>query len=84
MKESQDGFYLSEQDLILRGGGDIAGNKQSGLPNFKFFNYQEHQPLLQQARDCAKSIIDQECTTLSPQYKILLALFDRSTLEIKV
>lgn len=36
MKESDDGFYISEQDLILRGGGEILGTKQSGEPIFYF------------------------------------------------
>lgn len=36
MKESDDGFYISEQDLILRGGGEILGTKQSGEPVFYF------------------------------------------------
>ncbi|MEH0830991.1 ATP-dependent DNA helicase RecG [Anaplasma bovis] len=33
---SQDGFFIAEQDLILRGGGDVLGNKQSGIASFRF------------------------------------------------
>lgn len=83
MKHSQDGFFLSDQDLMLRGAGDIAGNKQSGFPDFKFFNYQEHQLLLKKAKECAKYIIEQEAQNLSLRYKLLLALFDRLSLEYK-
>jgi len=36
MRESQDGFYISEQDLLLRGGGEILGLKQSGQQEFVF------------------------------------------------
>lgn len=36
MKNSNDGFYLAEQDLLLRGGGEILGTKQSGEPEFFF------------------------------------------------
>jgi ATP-dependent DNA helicase RecG len=36
MRNSNDGFYIAEQDLILRGGGEILGTKQSGEPNFFF------------------------------------------------
>jgi len=37
MRESNDGFYLSEVDLEVRGGGDVLGLKQSGLPSFRFY-----------------------------------------------
>ena len=36
MRNSNDGFYIAEQDLVLRGGGEILGTKQSGEPNFFF------------------------------------------------
>jgi ATP-dependent DNA helicase RecG len=36
MRSSNDGFYIAEQDLVLRGGGEILGTKQSGEPNFFF------------------------------------------------
>ena len=35
LKESNDGFYISEQDMKVRGFGDILGFKQSGIKNFK-------------------------------------------------
>ena len=38
MKMSDDGFYIAEKDLEMRGGGDIFGTKQTGLPSWKFFN----------------------------------------------
>jgi len=36
MRNSNDGFYIAEQDLVLRGGGEILGTKQSGEPEFFF------------------------------------------------
>ncbi len=38
IKDSQDGFYISEQDLILRGEGELLGQKQSGEQNFRFLD----------------------------------------------
>jgi ATP-dependent DNA helicase RecG len=35
LKESNDGFYISEEDMKIRGFGDILGFKQSGIKNFK-------------------------------------------------
>lgn len=50
MKESNDGFYIAEQDLKLRGSGDIVGNKQSGLPSFKAADLDFHHSLLFDAK----------------------------------
>jgi ATP-dependent DNA helicase RecG len=47
MKESNDGFYIAEQDLLLRGAGEVTGIKQSGMPDFRIFNTDDHVPLLQ-------------------------------------
>ena len=38
MRMSDDGFYIAEKDLEIRGGGDMFGTKQTGLPSWKFFN----------------------------------------------
>jgi len=42
MRKTSDGFKLAEKDLKLRGGGKIIGIKQSGIPNFKIYNYIRH------------------------------------------
>ena len=46
LRQSDNGFIIAEQDLALRGGGDILGIKQSGLPQFHFVNIFEHQNLI--------------------------------------
>jgi ATP-dependent DNA helicase RecG len=45
MRNSEDGFEIAEEDLRLRGAGDIVGTKQSGLPSFKFADFLAHQDL---------------------------------------
>ncbi len=45
MRESNDGFRLAEEDLKIRGGGDLLGEKQSGLPSFRIANLFEHSEL---------------------------------------
>jgi ATP-dependent DNA helicase RecG len=58
MKNSEDGFYIAEEDLKLRGGGDILGNKQSGLPVFKTASLEYHHQLLLEASKYANKIVD--------------------------
>lgn len=42
VRESQDGFYLAEKDLEIRGAGDIIGKEQSGVSTFKTFDINEY------------------------------------------
>jgi ATP-dependent DNA helicase RecG len=78
MRESNDGFYLSEEDLKLRGGGDVLGTKQSGLPDFKVADLYHHMDLLKEANEDAKNIIISDPLLESKRgeaLKILLYLF---------
>lgn len=58
MKESNDGFYIAEQDLKLRGGGDILGSKQSGLPGFRTADLEFHSDLLAEANKDARAMLE--------------------------
>ena len=53
---SNDGFYISEQDLKLRGPGDFFGTRQHGLPEMRIANLFEDQEILKQAQDAAKEV----------------------------
>lgn len=55
MRESNDGFFIAEQDLILRGGGEILGTKQSGEPVFFFADLARDLKILLEADNLAKS-----------------------------
>ena len=57
IKETDNGFILAEEDLKLRGGGDIIGTKQSGLPNFRTADLVAHHQLIAEASLEAKNIL---------------------------
>ncbi len=60
MRETEDGFLIAEKDLELRGGGEILGTRQSGLPTFKLADLTAHGDLLATARDDTKLILDKD------------------------
>lgn len=60
MRETEDGFIIAEKDLELRGGGEILGTRQSGLPVFKLADLAVHGELLAAARDDVKLILTKD------------------------
>ena len=58
MCASNDGFYISEQDLKLRGPGDFFGTRQHGLPEMKIANLFEDRDILRLSQKAVKSLID--------------------------
>ena len=63
MKESNDGFYIAEQDLILRGGGEVLGTRQSGEPKFFFADITRDLSILVKANNLSKNYQDSEFTS---------------------
>ena len=57
MRETEDGFRIAEEDLRLRGEGEVLGTKQSGLPDFRLADPAAHASLLTLARDEARKIV---------------------------
>ncbi|HEX9447059.1 MAG TPA: ATP-dependent DNA helicase RecG, partial [Dongiaceae bacterium] len=83
LRESEDGFRIAEEDLRLRGGGELLGNRQSGLPEFRLADLGAHGDLLAMARDDAKLILDRDPNLLSPRgeaLRTLLYLFQRDAM----
>ncbi|HEX4842945.1 MAG TPA: ATP-dependent DNA helicase RecG [Limnobacter sp.] len=56
MHESDDGFYLAERDLEIRGPGELLGKRQSGMPMLKYADPMMDKDLLEKARDLAASM----------------------------
>lgn len=57
LEESNDGFYISEQDFELRGGGDIFGIRQSGEQSFKIANLNRDYKILMQCKSDAEEFL---------------------------
>jgi ATP-dependent DNA helicase RecG len=80
MRETQDGFRIAEEDLRLRGEGEVLGTKQSGLPGFRLADLSAHGPLLNLARDEARKIVEDNPRLEGPRgeaLRLLLNIFER-------
>lgn len=77
MRSSNDGFYISEQDLILRGGGEILGTKQSGSEDFRFADLTQDLNLLVKCNEKAGEIIKTDQISLDLQF--IMKLFKASS-----
>jgi len=75
LKSSDDGFYIAEEDMRLRGYGDIIGFKQSGVKLFKIADPIHHENLFKLAEKNINELSDEELN--SPKYNFLLKLFDK-------
>ncbi len=75
LKKSDDGFYIAEEDMKLRGYGDIVGFKQSGIKLFKLADPVHHADLFELAEQNINNLNIDKLN--SPEYKFLLKLFDK-------
>ena len=75
LKESDDGFYIAEEDMRLRGFGDIIGYQQSGIKNFRFADPVVHEDLFLLAEKYIKNI---DINVNESKYTFLLKLFDKA------
>ena len=75
LKESDDGFYIAEEDMRLRGFGDIIGYQQSGVKNFKFADPVIHEDLFLLAEEYIKK---RSIDVNESKYTFLLKLFDKA------
>ncbi len=80
LRETDDGFRIAEEDLRLRGAGELLGVRQSGLPAFRLADLAHHGELLAAARDDARLMLERDPDLMSPRgraLRTLLYLFER-------
>ena len=73
--ETDDGFVIAEQDLMMRGVGELLGTKQSGWIQYHFVNYREHRDLFKLAQSAAMNNNDDD----EVWARTLRRIFDCST-----
>ena len=80
MRETQDGFRIAEEDLALRGGGELLGTRQSGEAAFHIASLEQMQRMLPLAHADARLLIERDGGLTSPRgeaARLLLYLFER-------
>ncbi len=80
MRETEDGFRIAEEDLRLRGAGELLGTRQSGLPDMHLADLAAHAGLLEAAKDDARLVIERDPDLKSRRgeaLRVLLYLFRR-------
>jgi ATP-dependent DNA helicase RecG len=80
MRATEDGFAIAEEDLRLRGAGDLLGVQQSGLPKFRIADLEAQVGLLRIAQDDSRLLLAQDPDLASPRgqaMRALLWLMDR-------
>jgi len=80
IRETNDGFKIAEEDLRLRGEGDVLGVRQSGMPGYRVARPDLHAQLITQARDEALRVMKENPRLTGPHgeaLRCLLYLFER-------
>ncbi|MEM9493982.1 MAG: helicase-related protein, partial [Myxococcota bacterium] len=68
MAETCDGFRIAEEDLAIRGPGELLGARQSGLPRLRFGDLRSHAELLVKARDAAEQVLASDPELSRPEH----------------
>ena len=75
--ETTDGFRVAEEDLRMRGPGELFGRRQSGLPGFRFGDLRRDLPLLGSARDAARAVLARDPELALPEHAAAAAAIAR-------
>jgi ATP-dependent DNA helicase RecG len=85
LRETEDGFEIAEEDFKLRGGGDLLGLRQSGIPAFKIADAALHADLLAVAQRDARVLVEADPMLTSPRgqaARLALHVFDQLDPEV--
>ncbi len=77
LNRSNDGFYIAEEDLKMRGPGDLFGIRQSGLMDFKIGDVYQDADLLKKAGECAEQLLAEDERLEKPEHGALLDYVER-------
>ncbi len=78
MEETSDGFRIAEEDLAIRGPGDFLGTRQSGIPDFRVANILRDGKILDQARQEAFRLVEEDPDLSGPGHRpLVMALRER-------
>jgi ATP-dependent DNA helicase RecG len=80
LRETEDGFRISEVDLQMRGAGDLIGTAQSGIPRFRIADMESMSSLMATAQSDARKLINDDPNLTSPRgeaARVLLWLMDQ-------
>ena len=69
LRETEDGFRISEEDLAIRGSGDVIGTAQSGVPRFRIADLERQTGLMQIAQKDARKLLSDDPTLETPRGK---------------
>lgn len=84
MCATEDGFEIAEEDMKMRGPGDLEGTQQSGLPiNLRIASLAKDGLLLNEARAYAQNVLDADPSLSAPQNRLLVAELRKDKYEIK-
>ena len=84
MVATTDGFRIAEEDLALRGPGELLGPRQAGVPRLRFGSLAQHTELLLEARAACRAILDEDPDLVRPEHAALRRALDSPTCTICV
>jgi ATP-dependent DNA helicase RecG len=67
LRETEDGFRIAEEDLSLRGAGDLLGTAQSGLPRFRIADLERQTGLMALAQSDARALLEPDPGLVTPR-----------------